>query len=380
MTRRTVAFLTVTSPPGPPQGVAAYSEALTGALGSSEFDILIWSQRNGQAGGAPKNIGGAMPVWQPGLWAGSDLLRRLRRTRPDILHVQFEFGLYGGVLGLASVLSALVLAQVVLRQRIVVTLHQVPSTHDLTVEWLRWFGVRLPAWAARRAVALTVAILGRSSDQLIVHADVFRDRLQAEWGVRDAPAVVPHGIALNGHPRSHGEHRLLLFGYVKRYKGIEIAIEAFRRLAEEFPDWTLTIAGPSPSEAYLESLQSLARPLGSRVEFLGRVDEEDVAELFRRAGIVLLPYRTLFSASGPLAQAMGHMTPFVISDELRPLSPSWPHWAPLDPEEWARALRSLMRDEEARATAGRLAATHARGLSWSAAADRTREIYRAVVS
>jgi glycosyltransferase involved in cell wall biosynthesis len=347
-------------------------------LASPEFEISVWSQRDAGSG-ADRGLPGVISVWRPGIWAGLDLFRQLRRTHPDLLHVQFEFGIYGGAPGLVSVLGALLLARLILRQHTVVTIHQVPSAPGLTAAWLRRSGVRLPAWAGRRVVRVTFALLGRSADRLIVHADVFGRRLHAEWGVRPPVTVVPHGVARRGDPRHHDEPRLLLFGYLKWYKGIEIAIDAFRRLAAAFPDWTLTIAGPPSSEAYLETLRILARPLGRRVEFLGSIDEDRVDELFRRAGIVLFPYRTVFSASGPLALAIGHEIPFVVSEEMRSLCPDWPHWAPPDPDLWANVLRPLMRDDAVRAAARRLAAALAQERTWPAVAAATRGVYKAVV-
>lgn len=390
MSGRTVVLLTVASTSERPQGVGTYSAALAQAVAGAEFETLIWSQRTREVvprrvfwrsatvreGAAPL----AMPVWRPGAVAGLDLLRQIRRTRPALLHVQFEFGIYGGAAGLGSMLLALLLARLIFRQRTVVTIHQVPSSRDLTAEWLRRSEVRLPPWAARRVIRFVVAVLQGSSDRLVVHADVFRDRLLAEWGVRRAPVVVPHGITFVGRSSRRDESRLLLFGYLKWYKGVEIAIEAFRRVAGEFPAWTLTIAGPAGSDRYLAVLRDLARPLGSRVEFLGPVDEEYAAELFGTAGIVLLPYRTLFSASGPLALAAGAQAPFIISEGLRPLCPDWPHWAPADPDAWARVMRLLMGDASARAAACRLATALATTLQWPVIADRTREIYRALLN
>lgn len=321
-----------------------------------------------------------LDVWRPGVLAGPDVFAQIRRSRPAVLHVQVEFGIYGGAVGLASLLSGLAASRALFRQRMVVTLHQVPSVHDLTADSLRRLGVRLPVWMARAALRAVVTVLSRLSDEMVVHAEIFRDRLRSEWGVSRPARVVPHGVTLDAQPAGSREPRLLLFGYLKWYKGIEVAVEAFRHLADEFPEWTLTVAGASMSRSYLEMLHGLARPLGAHVQFLGGVEEPVADDLFRRAAIVLFPYRMLFSASGPLARALGTATPCVISDALRPLCPSWPHWAPLQPDAWVRILRPMMRDRQRRAAAADLAAQHARASAWPVAAARTRAIYETVLS
>jgi glycosyltransferase involved in cell wall biosynthesis len=267
-----------------------------------------------------------------------------------------------------------------LKQRVVVTLHQVPALHDLSGPWLRRAGVRLPPWAARAGLRAVLQAFGRLAHAIVVHADIFRERLWSEWGVSHRVKVVPHGVTLTAVPPLPRQQNLLLFGYLKWYKGIEIVIEAFRRLADEFPGWMLTIAGPSLSAAYAEALRHLARPLGPRVEFPGRVEDRTADELFARAGVVLFPYRSLFSASGPLAQAMGAAAPFVISDVVRPLCPGWPHWAPLDPGAWVDVLRPMMRDAQIRTHAADLAAGFARAAAWPVIAAQTRTIYESVVS
>ena len=410
MSGRTVALLTVTSPPGPPQGVAAYSIALARALAAAGVgaagqqataappdEIVVWAPRTHPSpsrddaasladevpprvppeGGPPLPI---LQVWRPGAFAGPDVFAQIRRVRPAVLHVQVEFAIFGGAVGLASLLGGLAAARRLLRQRVVVTLHQVPAIHDLSGTWLRRSGVRMPAWMARAGLRLVLATFGRLADAIVVHAEVFRERLRSEWGVTRPAHVVPHGVTVMAAPSPSRRQSLLLFGYLKWYKGIEIAIETFRRVADEFPGWTLIIAGPSLSAAYVDMLRRLARPLGPRVEFSGRVDEPAVDELLARAGIVLFPYRSLFSASGPLARAMGAAAPFVISEPIRPLCPRWPHWAPLDPDAWVGVLRPMMRDAQIRSTAGDLAAEIAQQAAWPVVAARTRTIYDGVLS
>ena len=73
-------------------------------------------------------------------------------------------------------------------------------------------------------------------------------------------------------------------GRLKRYKGVDLAIRAFARLAA--PNATLEIAGAGD---YRVALERLARSLdlGERVRFLGFVTEADKLTLLRRAWAVV---------------------------------------------------------------------------------------------
>jgi len=385
MNQLDIAVLAVASTPGRPEGIGAYTAALATHLASLGLSVEVWVQRRAQDGSAPVLDSRTIGVWRRGLFLGLDLLAWLRRRRPQILHVQFEFRAYGGATGVFSLLMGLMVARLVFRQRVMVTVHQVLSARDLTRETLGRLGVRLHSRIARAFAGWVMAGLGRWSDALIVHADIFRERLIADWKARaDRIHVIPHGVpVLRGSDVKARGPRLLVFGYIKRYKGIEMAIEAFARIATEFPQWTLTIAGPmatpaSPSERYLDELKALASPLGARVEFVGPVEDPAAEDLFAHASIVLFPYRVLFAASGPMAQAIGAHTPFIISEELRPICPEWPLWCAADVEEWARMLRGLMGDARRWAEAQRMAASRAASSDWGLVAAQTAGLYRVV--
>lgn len=72
--------------------------------------------------------------------------------------------------------------------------------------------------------------------------------------------------------------------------GIPIAIQAFGRICGEFPLARMSIAGSGPQEKELAALvQTLG--LGARVRFTGRLDRDEMAELYREADLVLNPAR-----------------------------------------------------------------------------------------
>jgi glycogen(starch) synthase len=82
--------------------------------------------------------------------------------------------------------------------------------------------------------------------------------------------------------------RILCLGRHVRDKGFDVALDAFARIADRFPESRLTIAGDGPERA---ALQRQASELGiaERVDFPGRVPE--VHPYFEAATLVVMPSR-----------------------------------------------------------------------------------------
>lgn len=83
---------------------------------------------------------------------------------------------------------------------------------------------------------------------------------------------------------------LLAFGRLVKDKGFDLAIEAFARVARQFPTATLTMAGEGSE---FRNLQALAREAGlaERIHFPGWIDPEDIPALLNRHSLVLMPSR-----------------------------------------------------------------------------------------
>jgi glycosyltransferase involved in cell wall biosynthesis len=107
------------------------------------------------------------------------------------------------------------------------------------------------------------------------------------------------------------------------FKGMEILLEVFPRLKVEFPQLQLTIAGEEHPRfpGYAQSIKDRFAGLEG-IRWLGKIPSEDVIELFRRAQIVILPYRASTGASSALNQAAAYGRAIVASDlsELRALA------------------------------------------------------------
>ncbi len=138
-----------------------------------------------------------------------------------------------------------------------------------------------------------------------------------------------HGI-LGGRPeppdfsqRANPEHHILAFGKWGTYKRLELLIEAFERVASKRQDVRLVVAGANHPVAtgYIESVAGNVKgnPI---IEFTGYVAEDDIAELFRKATVLVLPYTSATGASGVAHLACQFGVPILSSgiDDFRDMA------------------------------------------------------------
>ncbi|MEU8240406.1 glycosyltransferase family 4 protein [Actinoplanes missouriensis] len=225
-------------------------------------------------------------------------VRFLRSYRPDVLVLQWWTGAV-----LHSYL-ALVTAARSLGIRVVVEFHEVQDT-----------GEARHAWAARY-VRQCIRPLLRRTDGVIVHSAFDRTAVTESFGIGATPVEVAlHGPFDHHEPvvrraGTPGVCRLLFFGTIRPYKGLEDLVEAFTGLG---PGYHLTIVGETWEGWTLPGEMILDSPVRDRITFVNRyVADAEVNDFFAGADVVVLPYRRS-SASGPLHIAMSHGVPVVVT-------------------------------------------------------------------
>lgn len=235
-------------------------------------------------------------------WALPSLVnavRFVRGFRPDVLVLQWWTG--------AVLHSYLILALAARRLgiRVIVEFHEVQDTGEARHRW------------AARYVRSCIRPLLHRTDGVVVHSRFDRAALDEAYGLGD----VPSEVALHGpfdHHRSvaapapsvSGTCRLLFFGTIRPYKGLEDLISAFADLG---PNYHLTVVGET-WEGWTGPGEMIAcSPVRDRIDFVNRyVSDTEVNEYFAAADVVVLPYRRS-SASGPLHIAMSHGLPVVVT-------------------------------------------------------------------
>ena len=236
----------------------------------------------------------------------------------------------------------------------------------------------------RRGQRAAQRALYEHMDAVVVHSEHGRARLVEALGVApEKVAVIPHG-AFEHLTRVAGEQPLpeplacvekpvvLSFGLIRPYKGLDVLLDAWR---EADLDAELWIVGMPRMD-----IAALRAAAPTSVRWIPRfVADEHVAAYFRRADLVVLPYREI-DQSGVLFTALAFGAPLVLSavggfPEVAARGAA-ALVAPDDPQALAQQLHRLLADPAARAglaEAGRAAA--AGPYSWDAIAAAHLELY-----
>lgn len=173
--------------------------------------------------------------------------------------------------------------------------------HNVRPHERRWMDERLTAW-----------MLGLADD-FIVHSEAVADTLTSlrpDARVLTAPLPEADGFP-DGPGRSDARGRLglppgatvlLFFGFVRRYKGLDVVLDAMSHLPDSVH---LLVAGEfyEPRERYAPALDALASRVHVHADF---IPTEDVGTYFDAADLVVLPYhRATQSGVFPLAMRFG---------------------------------------------------------------------------
>ena len=192
-----------------------------------------------------------------------------------------------------------------LTPRYILTAHDL-LPHDRHDRWHRWvFGLSY-----------------RLADRVVVHTERMRADIVAMHRVDPARVVVmEHGIeplaacALPTHEPARSDAgangpKLLFFGKVMRYKGLDLLLQALQDFP---PPFQLRIAGACHDAELAQALEAAiaAHPARASIRWDNRyIEDAEIPSLFAWADITVLPYRHI-DQSGILFQSLRYGVPVV---------------------------------------------------------------------
>lgn len=123
--------------------------------------------------------------------------------------------------------------------------------------------------------------------------------------IRHMPYFLPRPNG-GSAPKSSSRPYFLFVGRLEYIKGVHNLIEVFR----DQPQHTLLIAGDG---TYRETLETQAKDCPN-IEFLGRLDQNKLAELYRSATAVIVPSICYETFGIIIIEAFSHKTPVITND------------------------------------------------------------------
>jgi len=237
----------------------------------------------------------------------------------DIIHVQYEPGLFGRIKFLRfsfplSYIFFLFLLLFGAKKRIVFTLHAV------TKEWRKSSGGRI----GRIINKSLMKFIGFLCDVVIVHTKASKCILKGIINDKKIK-IIPHGAYEN--PKRLNKQTckrvlglsnkkvITIFGFVTKNKGHDLLIDLMPKFND---DVRLVVAGGARTESdtrYLSFLKKKVKKFGvqRKVVFLDYIPEEKIPVVLSATDVAVLPYRNI-TESGAVHIILSHSVPTVTAD------------------------------------------------------------------
>ncbi len=268
-----------------------------------------------------------------------DIAKAIVKSRPHVVHVHYEYSLFGSRFKGMFFPVLLMLIRLLNRAPIIITLHTIIPLDDKSLIKYKSLDsarllARLPVPLFRLLLRAMVRLIDALSDKLIVGNKLGRDVLTEHYGVaEDRIAVIPfqavklYKLADVGEVCDHeGEKLVVSYGTVRKDKGFELLIKAFSDVIEQVPNARLIIIGSvrphQTTWAYLNKLVRLARELGveKNVSFICStfVSTDKLHKVFRKASVFCFPYdeKMVIGSSGAVAEVITLGKPIVLTKTL----------------------------------------------------------------
>ena len=172
----------------------------------------------------------------------------------------------------------------------------------------------------------------RLVDHIFVHTQKMKDQLVETFGVREEKiTIIPFGtydmVPQSTLTSAEAKQRLglqepnrtiLFFGRITPYKGVDLLVDAFTRLAVQDRNYRLVIAG-EPMKEWEQQWQQVSRKIEQSeireqvVQHARFIGDNEIEQYFKAADVLVLPYTQIFQ-SGVLFMAYSFGLPVVATD------------------------------------------------------------------
>ncbi len=244
--------------------------------------------------------------------------------------------------------------------------------------------------------------LSRELSQFVVHHDEgCATKLQSQGIAREQLTVIPHGTSRMALPDARESRRVLglpeegfyftFFGFIHLQKNVHRVVQAFARIAGDFPQAHLLVSGMPWGDRWYNHLYTglmkarvAVGRLGAQIHLRDSyLPAEHVPHVYGASDAMLLPHNQSYgSASGVFHQAIGAGKPVLCAigpkfvDAQRALA-DVPELCvpPTDIGAWAAAMRRVLEQPELLARGQRAVEAYATATEWPTVADAHARLY-----
>ena len=244
-------------------------------------------------------------------------------SRIETVLAEFEFASFGGTL-MTGLLPFLLGMLRIFGKKIVLVLHQVVFDLNQLTGHIGFRKNSLKLRFFQAGLKLFYQLMCLPAEKIIVLEKEFKNKLDKLVNPEKI-AVIPHGvddslrlINKNSARKKLGilknEKVILYFGYLAWYKGVDKLLEIFNKEGIKL----IVAGGASFTQKKKPHYQQFLSRVGrlaeeKNVQITGFLPEDKIGLYFCCADLVVLPYRTFMSSSGPLSLALSYKKPFIIS-------------------------------------------------------------------
>ena len=300
------------------------------------------------------------------------IMHYLLKLKPDVVHFNTAFQSFGKTRVANFTGISLIFFCRILGFRTLVEMHNL-------AEKVKLEKVGVKSSLINRIGILVATKLVLTASKVVVTVHAYADYLKMRYHHGDVQ-YIPHGAIVDYSSSIDPEEKtILIFGFMGPHKGLSVLLKAFQELRKEKQKLKLVVAG-SNHPNFPRFLDEYIRLHIPDVEFLGYVPEENVAQVFKKADVVAIPYFTMTGTSGVFHLACGYGKPIVGSDlpEIREMlndGASALLCPPGDVEELKNAILKVLSDEKLEARMSGQNLKFAQKESWNIVAEAFEEAY-----
>lgn len=335
-----------------------YSERLCEALNKKkDIDLIVYATK-GPENLNLKTCGKVKTVWSKNWKYIFQILIELQKDKPDVVHIQQEVNMYGGIIT-AVLFPVLLLCLKFLNYKVVTTIHAAVFKKQIDKEFISFFlmkktlvNVFITPFTLKAFFQFLFTSISLLSERIITHTNILKEILIIDYCVnKDKVVVIPPLVELKDTHHIKKDTYFFYFGYMVRRKGLEQLLDGFSEFLKKFPNYKLLMAGGTilgQEQARVELEEYIRRKnLQNIVTLKGFIENKDLAQYYPKALATVIPGKISMGASGQLYHAQGYGKCILASNigNFREEITHMKDGILVDNDKWAEALELVATDK-----------------------------------